>query len=97
MARKLCNLKKKRKSHEVNQIISLNIQCHNCDDFKVQICLKFKVLNFALPQIVLSIAFACATAQFRGPVTYNSNAEKDAVILKQVFDLNPVDNSYVSR
>ncbi|CRK99890.1 CLUMA_CG013193, isoform A [Clunio marinus] len=47
--------------------------------------------------IVLSVAFACASAQrsFTSP-TYGNNFEKDAVILKQVFDLNPVDNSYVS-
>ncbi|XP_070494994.1 cuticle protein CP14.6-like [Chironomus tepperi] len=44
--------------------------------------------------IVLSIAVACASAQFR-PVPA-SNFEKDAIILKQVYDLNPVDNSYVS-
>ena len=42
----------------------------------------------------MSIAFSCACAQIRP--AYN-NFEKDAVILKQVFDLNPVDNSYVSR
>lgn len=53
-------------------------------------------------QIVLSVAIACASAQIRpfvpAPAVYNrNNFEKDAVILKQVFDLNPVDNSYVSR
>ncbi|KAG5675024.1 hypothetical protein PVAND_004964 [Polypedilum vanderplanki] len=45
--------------------------------------------------IVLSVAIACASAQFRQAPAYN-NFEKDAVILKQVYDLNPVDNSYVS-
>lgn len=55
---------------------------------------------FANSQIILSIAIACANAQ-----RFNNNAppaaarsfEADAVALKHVFDLNPVDNSYVKR
>ncbi|CAO1310044.1 unnamed protein product [Diamesa serratosioi] len=48
--------------------------------------------------IILSVAVTLASAQLR---SYNqaSNSrdfEKDAVILNQVFDMNPADNSYVS-
>lgn len=61
-----------------------------------------RVINcYPSSQIVLSVAFACASAQIRpfvpAPTILNRSFEKDAVILKQVFDLNPVDNSYVSR
>ena len=45
------------------------------------------------------VAFAlvsCASAQIR-PIAlgYNRDFERDAVILKHEYDLNPVDNSYV--
>lgn len=47
------------------------------------------------------MAVVYASAQIRPfaplPAVYNRDFEKDAVILNQVFDLNPVDNSYVSR
>lgn len=61
-----------------------------------------RVINcYPSSQIVLLVAIAYASAQNRpfvpAPAVFNRNFEKDAVILKQVFDLNPVDNSYVSR
>jgi hypothetical protein len=69
--------------------------------FTLRLGFKFNVINLFINgcnnffQIVLSIAFACASAQFRPAPVFN--ADKDAVIVRQVYDLNPVDNSYVSR